>query len=471
MTRRPGNIIAAITAILMLAGGPACAENRIALVIGNSNYRSVPPLVTPATDAKAFADLLTAANFEVVWGADIGQIDMRRAIRDFSAAVAAKGPDTIVLIFYAGYGIQVDGENFLIPVDARIERESDVAVEAVRLADVTNALSAPPSKARIFIVDASHGNPFTQFNKFSARGMAIIDAPEASIVAYSATPGTEGANRPFTATLIDAAKIPNLPIEDIFRLVRVATYEASNGQQLPWEVSKLTIGFSLFPGPNPTGAPDLSVKPAEYWRKEIPSRPQAEAFRFILSQDATEGYEELLRIYPQAQFAPLVRSLLERRKEMVAWQNAYKLNSVASYEGFLARYPGSDLSPTAQRILDRVRANFTTANSPPVAVVTPPPATAGSPNRSAKSKQRASDDDEEQPRRKQKAKSKQSASDDDDDDGQPRRKSKKDEVPRRARTAVKEEFRQSTPPQNQIIPLGIGGRGIGGFGIGLGRIR
>src|SRR4030081_3155944 len=123
MIIRPGSVIAAFVTILALAGGSAFAESRIALVIGNSNYLSAPPLVTPATDAKTFADLLAAANFQVIGGADLAQIDMRRAIRDLSAAVSAKGPDTAVLVFYAGYGIQIDGENFLIPIDARIERE------------------------------------------------------------------------------------------------------------------------------------------------------------------------------------------------------------------------------------------------------------------------------------------------------------------------------------------------------------
>lgn len=453
MTRHTGNIIAAFITILMLAGGPALAENRIALVIGNSDYRSVPKLAMPATEAKAIAELLTAANFQVTWGVDVEQVNMRRVIRDFSAAVAAMGPDTVVLVYYAGYGIQADGENFLIPIDARIERESDVSVEALRLTEVINTVSAPPSKARIFIVDAGRGNPFTQFSQTSGRGMAAVDAPAASIVAFSSAPGTEGANRPFTATLMEAAQIPGLSIEEALKLVRVATYEASNGRQLPWETSKLTIGFSLFPGPAPTVAPDLRVKPAEHWRKEISARPQAEAFRFVLSQDATEGYQELLRIHPQAQFAPLVRSFLERRQEMVAWQNAYKLNSAASYEGFLARYPNIDLSPTAQRILDRLRANSTAAASPPVAaVINPPPATATSPIRSARSKQGASNDKE----------------------AQPRRKIKKTEVRRRERAAVQEEYRrppQQQQQQSQPFPLGIGGIGIGGIGIGIGRSR
>src|SRR5262245_17684538 len=200
-------IAAGLAAVCWVSSGvSAFSENRIALVIGNSQYLSVPPLASPANDAKAFADLLTSANFQVIWGADVSQVDMRRAVRDFSASAAAKGPDRVVLVYYAGYAIQSDGENFLIPIDAQIQREADVAVEALRLADVINAIASTPSKARILILDAARGNPFSQFNQTTGRGLAPLDAPTNSLVAFSSTPGTEGASRPFTATLINAAR-------------------------------------------------------------------------------------------------------------------------------------------------------------------------------------------------------------------------------------------------------------------------
>src|SRR5262245_4578504 len=107
MTRQ-NCIFAALVAVTMVySAASAFAENRAALVIGNSNYASVPPLESPANDAKAFADLLTTANFQVMWGSDVAQIDIRRAVRDFSAAVAAKGPDTVVFVYFAGYAIQL----------------------------------------------------------------------------------------------------------------------------------------------------------------------------------------------------------------------------------------------------------------------------------------------------------------------------------------------------------------------------
>jgi hypothetical protein len=127
--------------------GQALAETRIALVIGNSSYTAVTALPNPANDAKAMTNFLNSAGFQVVQAPDLTQSDMRRTIADFAKTVTDKGPDTVALVFYAGHGLQVDGENFLVPVDARIEREADVPLQAVRLADLMNALSAPASSS------------------------------------------------------------------------------------------------------------------------------------------------------------------------------------------------------------------------------------------------------------------------------------------------------------------------------------
>ena len=107
----------------------ASAENRVALVIGNSAYQSVPELPNPTNDAKAVGEFLSSAGFDIVAARDLSQADMRRSISDFSRKVASKGPDTIALVYYAGHGVQVDGENYLVPVDARISREADVPLQ------------------------------------------------------------------------------------------------------------------------------------------------------------------------------------------------------------------------------------------------------------------------------------------------------------------------------------------------------
>ena len=129
MTRRSAGFLPILAMTVDACAPAALAETRMALVIGNSSYRSVAALPNPTNDATAITDVLKNAGFEVMSVTDVTQGDMRRAIRDFAIKVAEKGPDTVALVFYAGHGLQVDGENFLVPVDARVERESDVAIE------------------------------------------------------------------------------------------------------------------------------------------------------------------------------------------------------------------------------------------------------------------------------------------------------------------------------------------------------
>src|SRR5262249_29711875 len=157
----------------------------------------------PANDAKLMTKFLNSAGFQVLQAPDLKQSDMRRTISNFANLVAEKGPDTVALVFYAGHGVQVDGENYLVPVDASIQREADVPLQATRLADVMNALSTVPSKTRIVILDACRNNPFSDINRTSGRGLAIVDAPTGSLVSYSTAPGTEaqdgdGVNSPYT---------------------------------------------------------------------------------------------------------------------------------------------------------------------------------------------------------------------------------------------------------------------------------
>jgi uncharacterized caspase-like protein len=233
-----------------LIGAPAWAQTRLALVIGNSNYRAVTPLPNPVNDAKAVAAELKTAAFDVTQALDVSQADMRRAIKDFAAKIAAKGEDTVALVYYAGHGVQVDGENFLVPIDARIQGEGDIPKEAVRLADVMSALAAVPSKVRIVILDACRNNPFATTKQ--TRGLAIVDAPTGSIVAYSTAPGTEatdgaGAHSPYTSAFIEVAQQPRLQIEQLFKQVRLKVHEATKGQQTPWESSSLTSDFWFLP--------------------------------------------------------------------------------------------------------------------------------------------------------------------------------------------------------------------------------
>src|SRR5947208_5242884 len=127
-----------IPATILLGAAPALAESRLALVIGQSAYKSVPALPNPINDARAVRQMLTDSGFEVSMASDLSQSQIRDQLNEFAGKVASKGGDSIALVFYAGHGVQIDGENFLIPVDIDPKRESDIPIQAVRLNDVLN---------------------------------------------------------------------------------------------------------------------------------------------------------------------------------------------------------------------------------------------------------------------------------------------------------------------------------------------
>ena len=471
-------LLASAFAAALTAPNSAIAENRLALVIGNSAYRTASALPNPANDARAVTELLQSAKFEVVTAADLSQDDMRRAIGEFAATVKRKGPDTVAVVYYAGHGVQVGGENFLIPVDANIKSEAEVALYAIRFDDLMNALEAAPTKARIVILDACRNNPFADMQKTVGRGLAMVNAPVGSVVAYSTSPGTEaedgrGSNSPFTAAFIAAAKQPGVPVEQTFKAVRLAVHHETEGRQTPWEVLSLTNNFSFFPSgsdPSPApppvagvsipaspgqtpapirvslAAPDAKVNPdrasdkpavrSAYWKKMLRGLSPEQAYNLVVSEDDIDGYREFLVLYPKAPQLARVRVITDRRVEMVAWYTAVTANSVGSYRYFLARYASSDMAATAQTLMQRAATRSLLANSDPAALgcncsVVPTrrtdntkPATAPKPSRNAQ---------------------RQSAP---------------------AREVIVNE--PAGPPPPVGIGIGIGGIGIGGGGIGIG---
>jgi hypothetical protein len=363
---------ALVAAAVLLGSHTASAENRVALVIGQSAYRAVVPLPNPANDAKAMAQLLGEAGFEVVTAADLSQNDLRRTVGEFAARIAAKGPDTTALIFYAGHGIQVDGENYLIPVDVDPKRETDIPLQAVRLNDLLNTLTSVPSKMRILLLDACRNNPFPEINKTAGHGLAIVDAKVGApgiFLSYSTSPGAEaedgsGANSPYTTALLTAARQPGLPIEEAFKRVRVSVNKATEGRQTPWESSSLTDEFRFF-GSGDAGAkqPAAAKRTVEAWKRDLQGKPPEAAHELIVADGSLEATEAFLALYPQSPFAPRGRLWLDLYRRMVAWNNAVLINTSAGYRAFLVQYPDSGLTATARKLEERSRNRSIDANA------------------------------------------------------------------------------------------------------------
>lgn len=376
----PRNLVlaAGVLAFFQLAAtGAVFAEKRVALVIGQSAYRAVVVLPNPANDARKMTELLGDAGFEVTAAPDLSQNDMRQAVSNFAAKVAASGPDTVALVFYAGHGLQIDGENYLVPVDIDPKREADIPLQAVRLNDLMNTLGALPTRMRIIMLDACRNNPFPDINTTAGHGLAIVDTKAGaagSFISYSTSPGAvaedgTGDDSPYTTALLSVAKEPNLPIEEAFKRVRVAVNQATEGRQIPWESSSLTTEFKFFSGDQgskPASAQEASAqttaarKPqvtrsVDDWRKELKGKNPKVAYDLVVADDSVPAYEAFVGLFSQPPFILRIRLQLERRRLMEAWSTAVAINSAASYQAFLTTYPDSDLAVTARKLQERVR--------------------------------------------------------------------------------------------------------------------
>jgi hypothetical protein len=345
----------------------ARAENRVALVIGESAYRAVTPLPNPANDATAMSQLLRDSGFDVTTAPDLSQKEMNEKFGDFAAKIAAKGPDTVALVFYAGHGMQIDGENYLVPVDVDPKRETDIPLQAVRLNDVLNMLNSVPSKMRILLLDACRNNPFPDINRTAGRGLALVDAKTGipgTFLSYSTSPGAEaedgnGVDSPYTTALLMAAREPGVPIEQAFKRVRVAVNKVTEGRQTPWDSSSLTEDFRFIAG---TGVDSANAGPrpvaikrsTEEWRRQLQGKPVEAAHEIIVADGSTEAYEAFVALFTQGPLAVEAQAWLDLHRRMVAWNEAVLINTAASYRGFLAEYPQSDLTATAYRLIERL---------------------------------------------------------------------------------------------------------------------
>ena len=233
---------------LHFAVSNALAEKRVALLIGNSNYQYVPQLANPANDVKLLASVFSQLDFEVMEHQDLGRIGLIKAIRKFTTKLRENGPDTVGFVFYAGHGLQVKGINYLVPVDAEIGDESDVDVYSVKANDLMQDLISVGNGLNVIVLDSCRNNPYKARTRSLSRGLARMDAPNGSLIAYATSPGHvaedgETGNSPFTSALSQELNSPGTTIEVIMKRVRQHVFGTTNGRQLPWTSSSILGDF------------------------------------------------------------------------------------------------------------------------------------------------------------------------------------------------------------------------------------
>jgi formylglycine-generating enzyme required for sulfatase activity len=212
------------------------AIQRTALVIGNSNYEQ-GQLRNPANDARAMGNTLKDLGFEVALKFNLNLRQMDEAVRAFGQKIKDGG---IGLFYFAGHGVQVEGVNYLAPVGLRVQKEQDIKFEMLDIGKVTAEMEAAKNGLNILILDACRNNPFTRAFRSPNPGLAPINAPSGTYIAFATAPGTtasdgEGDNGLYTQELLTNLKQPGLRLEDIFIRTRVTVKKKSNDLQVPWE--------------------------------------------------------------------------------------------------------------------------------------------------------------------------------------------------------------------------------------------
>jgi uncharacterized caspase-like protein len=311
---------------LVVLALPAVAAKRVALIIGNAKYTHFSALANPDNDAASLAQALKAAKFDdVILENDLDFNGLKKSLKNFSAlAVGAE----VALVYYGGHGVEVDGINYLVPIDAELQRATDVEFEAIPL-DLARTAVSSATKLRMVVLDACRNNPFKLVSADGkrsgrTRGLRAIETKASEFIAYSAKEGTtandgpEDGNSPFATALVAAIGQPGLEVRLMFGKVRDDVMAATNREQEPFTYTSLG-GDSIFLNPGPT-VPDAAV---------------------IASPQVSD---------PVATVAPSTSVEIE-----AAWQAVKSSNNKPALEGFVALYQNDRLyqlyGPLVQQLL------------------------------------------------------------------------------------------------------------------------
>ena len=354
-----------------LTAGVASAQERIALVIGNSTYTTVSALDNPTRDAQLIASTLEQIDFQVTLLIDATQNEMKRALSDFGRSLRNGGADTTGLFYYAGHGVQSFGNNYLLPVDVSLNDAADLDLEGVEAQSVLRQMASARNRTNFVILDACRNNPFADMAEFDSPGLAEMKAPTGTFLSYATSPGAvaldgTGENSPFTLALAQEMTKPGVPVEQMFKQVRISVLDQTNGLQTPWDTSSLTNNFTFVDAPQETPE-DLAAR--QLWTSVQATKDPVQIMLF-------------LRGYPDSIYADEARALLAEAIESEltddtvaaarpeptgpsedeqAMFDAVQANpTVDAYQEFLNAYPDGTYSEFARGEIEALTAQAST---------------------------------------------------------------------------------------------------------------
>jgi uncharacterized caspase-like protein len=299
-----------LCALLIFLPATCCvaAETRIALIIGNSDYANANlKLSNPANDAAAMQRALKAAGFETIVRLNARRLDFYRAVDEFSARIG-RDQHAVGLFYYAGHGVQAEGTNYLIPVDADIQSEADLDANAFDAGRVLRAMKTAQNEMNIVILDACRDNPLPKTRGIE-RGLARMDAPSGTFIAYAAAPGqsaqdgTSGTNGVFTGELVKAMAETGVPLEQMFKKVIAGVKADTHGAQQPWSEASIQGDFYFHAGePSPaTRAQTTPIEPPS--ASHAQSADEIAAYKAAEASNTVAGWQIFKRNYPNSAYA------------------------------------------------------------------------------------------------------------------------------------------------------------------------
>ena len=351
-----------ISLLVLGVFGPAAAEERIALIVGNGSYTAVTQLDNPVPDASLMARTLEQQGFQVTLLTDSDQGTLNRSIAQFGRDLRNAGSEATGLFYYAGHGVQSFGTNYLVPVDASLTNAADLGLVAVEAETVLRQMFSAKNKTNIVILDACRNNPFQDLLDMDDNGLAEMKAPTGTFLAYSTAPGAVAldgldGNSPFTQALAAELVVPGVPIEQVFKQVRVNVLEISRGAQTPWDTSSLTDEF-FFIEPVSMSAEQLAE--LQLWDSVRASEDPVQIMLFLRAYPGSE-YETEARtllgdvmnrelntptapkvaVVPPKPVAPV-----DREQQLI--DIAQASGAVEDYQAYIAEFPGGVYAELAQ---------------------------------------------------------------------------------------------------------------------------
>ena len=309
---RAGAVAACLLAFCLGLGfipSPAAAdtlpldEHRVALVIGNGQYKSAP-LKNPVNDSHAFAEKLRILGFQVIERGNLITREIPAVLREFRSRLK---PGAVALFFYAGHGVQIKGINYLPAVDAQIISEEDVPMQSIDVNKILDMLGEAKTRLNLVFLDACRNNPYARSFRSSGSGLAKVDAPSGTLISFATRPGSiasdgAGENGLYTENLLRAMDEPNLPVEQVLKRVVTGVKQASKGQQEPWMEGSIEGDFYFRGGPAGTaGVPQAQAAPVD------PMAVELAFWESVRSSSSPKDFQAYLDKYPNGQFAALAR--------------------------------------------------------------------------------------------------------------------------------------------------------------------